>query len=47
MVRWVVGSIFHSGPIKLFLVIGNVPRLVFGCLLGGAYKRHLAAKRKE
>ena len=28
MVRWVVGSIPHGGPIKIFLVPGNVPRYV-------------------
>ena len=29
MVRWVVGSILHGGPIKLFLVPASAPRLVF------------------
>ena len=28
MVRWVVGSIFHDGPIELFLVPASVPRLM-------------------
>ena len=28
MVRWVVGSILHGGPIELFLVPASVPRLV-------------------
>ena len=26
MVRWVVGSIFHGGPIELFLVPASAPR---------------------
>ena len=29
MVRWVVGSIFHGGPIELFLVSASAPRLVY------------------
>ena len=28
MVRWVVGSILHGGPIERFLVPASVPRLV-------------------
>ena len=28
MVRWVVGSIRHGGPIELFLVPARAPRLV-------------------
>ena len=28
MVRWVVGSILHGGPIELFLVPASAPRLV-------------------
>ena len=32
MVRWVVGSILHGGPIELFLVPASVPRL---CNKGG------------
>ena len=28
MVRWVVGLIIHGGPIELFLVPANAPRLV-------------------
>ena len=28
MVRWVVGSILHGGPIELFLVPASDPRLV-------------------
>ena len=29
MVRWVVGSVLHGGPIELFLVPTSVPRLVY------------------
>ena len=50
MVRWVVGSILHGGPIELFLVQANAPRLVYqrpwyvlSCLWDDAYKRTLAA----
>ena len=34
LVRWVVGSILHGGPIELFLVPATAPRLVyvFSCL---------------
>ena len=28
MVQWVFGSILHGGPIELFLVPANAPRLV-------------------
>ena len=28
MMRWVVGSILHGGPIELFLVPASAPRLV-------------------
>ena len=53
MVRWVVGSILHGGPIELVLVPVSVPR--FGvtkavvCVIlsvDDAYKRTLAANRK-
>ena len=49
MVRWVVGSILHGGPIELFLVPASAPRpwYVLSCLWDGAYKRTLAANRKE
>ena len=54
MVRWVVGSILHRGPIELFLVSASAPRLVqqrpwyvLSCLWDGAYKRTHAANRKE
>ena len=54
MVRWVVGLILHGGPIELFLVPPSAPRLVYqrpwyvlSCLLDDAYKRTLAANRKE
>ena len=54
MVRWVVGLILHGGPIELFLVPASAPRLVcqrlwyvLSCLLDGAYKRNLAANKKE
>ena len=49
MVRWVVGSILHGGPIGLFLVPVSAPRLVYqrpwyvlSCLWDGAYKITLA-----
>ena len=29
MVRWVVGSILHGGPIELYLVPASAPRLVY------------------
>ena len=45
MVRWVVGSILHGGPIELFLVPASDPRqvqqmpwYVIYCLWDGAYK---------
>ena len=49
MVRWVVGSIVHGGPIELFLVPASAPWLVYvlSCLWDGAYKRIVAAIRKE
>ena len=47
MVRWVVGSIPHGGPIELFLVPASAPRLVLSCLWDGAYKITLAADQKE
>ena len=50
MVRWVVGSILHGGPIELFLVLVSAPRLVqqrpwyvLSCLWDHACKRTLAA----
>ena len=53
MVRWVVGSIPHGGPIELFLVPASAPRLVYqrpwyvlSCLWDGAYKITLAANRR-
>ena len=49
-----VGSIVHGGPIELFLVPASAPRLVqqrpwyvLSCLWDSAYKRILAANRKE
>ena len=54
MVRWVVRSILYGGPIYLFLVPASAPRLVYqrlwyvpSCMWHGAYKRTLAANRKE
>ena len=54
LVRWVVGSILHGGPIELFLVPASVPRgmyqrpwYVLSRLCDDAYKRILAANRKE
>ena len=54
MVRWVVGSILHSGPIDLFLVPASATRLVYqrpwyalSCLWDNAYKRTFAANRKR
>ena len=35
MVRWVVGSIHHGGPIKLFLVPASVPKAVVCAVLSG------------
>ena len=44
-----VRSILRGGPIELFLVSSNAPRLwcVLSRLWGGAYKRAIAAYRKE
>ena len=28
IVRWVIGSILHGGPIELFFVLASAPRLV-------------------
>ena len=54
MVRWVVGSILHGGPIQLFLVPVGAPRRVYqrlwdvlSCLWDGVYKRTLVVNRKE
>ena len=54
MVRWVVGSILHGGPIELFQVPTSAPRLeyqipwyVIACLCDGAYGRPLAGNRNE
>ena len=54
MVRWVVGSILHGGPIELFVIPASAPRLVqqrlwyvVSCLWDDAYKRTLAANRKD
>ena len=54
MLRWVIGSIPHGGPIELFPVPASAPRLVsqkpwyvLSCLCYGAYKRTIAANRKE
>ena len=49
MVRWVVGSILHGGPIELFPVPTSAPRLwyVLFCLWDDAYKRTLVGDRKE
>ena len=54
MVRWIVGSILHGGSTELFLIPASAPRLVqqrpcyvLSCLWDGAYKRTLAANRKE
>ena len=53
MVRRMIGSILHGGPIELFLVPASAPRLVeqrpwyvLSCLWDGAYKRTLAANQK-
>ena len=40
MVRWVIGSILHGGPIKQFLVLGNAPQLV--CRGGSGFPLSLA-----
>ena len=42
MVRWIVGSIPHGGPIELVLVLARAPRL-----WDGTYKRTLADNQKE
>ena len=50
MVRWVVGSIPHGGPIKLLLVSASAPLLDAECAIlsgDGAFKRTLAANRKK
>ena len=54
MVRWVVGSILHGESIELILVPASAPRLVqqrpwyvLSCLWDDAYKRTIAANRKE
>ena len=54
MVRLVVGSIPHGEPIELFLALASAPRLVqerpwyvLSCMWDDAYKRILAANRKE
>ena len=38
-----------GGPIELYLILANAPRLVYvlSCLWDGAYKRTLAVNRKE
>ena len=53
IVRWVVVSILHGGPIDIFLVPASAPQLVLqrpwyvlSCLWDGAYKRSLAANLK-
>ena len=53
MVRWVVGSILHGGPIELFLGPAMAPQLVtqrlwyvLSCQWEGAYKRTLVVNRK-
>ena len=54
MVRWVIRSILHGGPIELFLVPVNALQhvsqrtwYVLSCQWDGAYKRSLAANRNE
>ena len=47
MVRWVVGSILRGGPIELFLVPAKAVVCVILSVGGDAYKRTLAANRKE
>ena len=54
MVRWIIGSILYGGPIEIYLVPASAPRLVqqrlwyvLSCLWDGAYKRTIAANRKE
>ena len=46
----VMGRRIHSSwgvPIELFLVQASAPRLVLSCIMDDAYKRILAANRKE
>ena len=52
MVRWVVMSILHDGPIELFLVPASARHLVqqkpwhvLSCRWGDAYKRSLASNQ--
>ena len=54
MVQWVNRSILHGGPIELFLVLASASQLVqqrlwyvLSCLWDGAYKRTIAANKKE
>ena len=50
MVRWVVGSNLHGGPIELYLVtllVSERPWYVLFCLRDDAHKRALAANQKE
>ena len=50
MLKLVVGSIRHDGPIELFLVPASAqqrPWYVLSCLWHDAYKISLAANRKE
>ena len=51
MVQWVVRLILHGGPIELFLVpvndLCNKGHSMLSCLWDDAYKRTLAANRKE
>ena len=51
MVRWVVRSITHDGPIELYLIPASAPhtilKAVVSCLWDGSYKRTLAANQKE
>ena len=54
MVRWVVGSIPHGGPIELFFApasapatTGIIPWYVLSRLWDDAYKRTLAANREK
>ena len=54
MLPLVVGSISHGGRIELFLVLASIPQPVYqspwyvlSSLWHGAYKKSLAANRKE
>ena len=53
MVRWVIRSILHGGPIELFLIPLNAPQLVYQRLcailyVGWCYiKDPCAAKQRE